>query len=298
MAERTNIILVIVDQWRADSFGIAGHRIVETPNIDNLFAGGTVFDRAYAAVPSCIAARASIMTGLHQAHHGRVGYFDGAPWDYEHTLAGLLTDAGYQTHCIGKMHVSPPRKRLGFESIELHDGYLATTRTQQVDQAVYDDYLPWLRERTGAPEADIIDAGIGCNGYTVRPWPYADLTHPSAWTVTRAIDFLRWRDPTHPFFLNLSFHRPHPPLDAPQWTLDLYRDVEVPEPVIGDWVDPESPISLYSQPSSPIPESQRQIERAIRGYWAQLSFIDNQLNRLVHALQEARLLLDRDRSRR
>lgn len=289
MTDRTNLILIIVDQWRADSFGITGHPFVETPNIDNLFAGGTVFDRAYAAVPSCIAARASIMTGLHQAHHGRVGYLDGVPWEYEHTLAGLLTGAGYQTHCVGKMHVSPPRKRLGFESVELHDGYLSHTRTDPVDQTVFDDYLPWLRDRTGAPEADIIDAGLGCNGYTVRPWPYDDLSHPSAWTVTRGIDFLRWRDPTNPFFLNLSFHRPHPPLDAPQWALDLYQDVEVPEPVVGDWVDPDRPISLYSMASSPIPESKRQIERTIRGYWAQLSFIDNQLNRLIHALQEARL---------
>ena len=31
------------------------------------------------------------------------------------------------------------------------------------------------------------------------------------WTTDRAIEFLEQRDPTRPFFLNLSYVRPHTP---------------------------------------------------------------------------------------
>ena len=90
MSERPNIILIQVDQWRADSLGFAGHPVAETPHLDGLFRQGVHFSQAYAAVPSCIAARASLHTGLTPRSHGRVGYQDGVPWDYEVTLAGLL----------------------------------------------------------------------------------------------------------------------------------------------------------------------------------------------------------------
>ena len=50
MSDRPNIVLLMVDQWRADCFGAMGHPVVETPNIDMLFERGTVFDRAYACL--------------------------------------------------------------------------------------------------------------------------------------------------------------------------------------------------------------------------------------------------------
>lgn len=280
-----NIIMVMVDQWRADHLGLSGHPVLETPTIDGLFARGTSFNRAYAAVPSCIAARASLLTGLEPCHHGRVGYRENVSWDYDVTLPGVLADAGYQTHCVGKMHVWPARRSLGFEGVELHDGYTFQERKGTGDYSLVDDYRVWLRERSSA-DADIVDAGIGCNGYTVRPWLVDEFLHPTSWTVTRSIDFLRRRDPTRPFFLKTSFHRPHPPLDPPQWSLDRYADVELPEIRVGSWVDTDRRIGGFTSEESPVPSSEREVDRARRAYLAQLTHIDNQLNRFVHALQE------------
>ena len=83
MLEKMNIILIMADQWRGDCLGLAGHSVVETPNLDRLFHDGVVFDQAYSAVPSCIAARAALLTGLSQRNHGRVGYKDRVKWDYK-----------------------------------------------------------------------------------------------------------------------------------------------------------------------------------------------------------------------
>ena len=74
--KQPNIVFIMTDQMRGDCMGIAGHPDVKTPFLDTLAARGTLFDRAYSACPSCIAARAALHTGLSQEKHGRVGYQD------------------------------------------------------------------------------------------------------------------------------------------------------------------------------------------------------------------------------
>ena len=78
-AGTANVLLITCDQLRGDSLGCYGHPIVETPYLDHLGAEGIRFTQAYAATPSCIAARASILTGMIPRRHGRVGYKDGSP---------------------------------------------------------------------------------------------------------------------------------------------------------------------------------------------------------------------------
>ena len=284
---RPNIVFVNVDQWRWDCLGYMGHSCVETPHLDRLFNDGVAFSNAYAAVPSCIAARASFMTGLTPRSHGRVGYRDRVPWNYDITLAGLLAGAGYHTQAVGKMHVHPARELLGFHHVVLHDGYLHTHRRVSGDLKLVDDYLPWLRQHCG-PAADYIDTGLGCNGYVVRPWVYDDMLHPSAWVTSQAVDFLRRRDPRKPFFLFASYHRPHPPIDPPRDYLAMYEGKPLPELPDGDWT------GMFPPPNrgidSPCPLDRAQIDRARRGYYAQITFIDHQLNRLIHALHEYEVL--------
>jgi arylsulfatase len=289
-----NILLIVVDQWRWDCLGAAGHPTVQTPHLDALAAEGTRFTSAYTAVPSCIAARAALLTGQHQRHHGRVGYQDGVPWTYPVTLGSVLAQAGYHTQVVGKMHVHPARNLLGFHNVVLHDGYLHFNRQRDPHLIADDDYLPDLRRRHGA-DADYIDSGMGCNGYAVSPWPYDPLLHPTAWVTSQSIDFLRRRDPTKPFFLMASYHRPHPPLDPPQAYLDIYRDLPLPPPARGDWVGGAGLPHISQRPGdaeNPRDLSLAQRERARRAYYAQCTFIDHQLNRLFMALGEHRVLDD------
>ncbi|NLD73062.1 MAG: sulfatase-like hydrolase/transferase, partial [Chloroflexi bacterium] len=217
---RPNIILIVADQWRGDCLSIAGHPVVHTPHLDEMALSGVRFNRAYTACPSCIPARAGLYTGMAQEHHGRVGYRDGVAWDYPVTMAGELTAAGYQTQAIGKMHVYPERSQMGFQNVILHDGYLHYSR-KQFAQAydMVDDYLPWLRRELGR-DADYFDHGVNCNSMVARPWDKEEYLHPTNWVVSQGIDFLRRRDPRKPFFLYLSFHRPHPPLDPPAWAFE------------------------------------------------------------------------------
>ncbi len=285
-----NIILLMTDQLRGDALGYAGHPDVKTPYLDTLASRGVAFDRAYSACPSCIAARAALHTGMEQSHHGRVGYEDSIPWRYEHTLAGELTRAGYYTQCVGKMHVHPLRNYLGFNNVDLHDGYLHAARYGNVpyreSQLVADDYFYWLKKELGA-DADVTDTGIDCNSWVARPWTHEEKYHPTNWVTDRCLDFLRRRDPDQPFFLMASYLRPHPPFDAPQCYFDLYRDKELRPPFVGTWESDE-----YLRRDGRIfdsrtgPADAELIRQAQIGYYACITHLDHQIGRLIMALVE------------
>ena len=286
MPDRPNVVLICVDQWRGDCLGVAGHPVVQTPYLDQLALEGARFSRAYSATPTCIPARAALYTGLGQRRHCRVGYQDGVPWDYPVTIAGEFTRHGYQTEAIGKLHVYPERSQLGFQHVTLHDGYLHYARRHHPNHDMIDDYLPWLRGQLGR-EADYFDNGLNCNSMVARPWDKPEHTHPTNYVVTQAVDFLRRRDPRKPFFLFLSFHRPHPPLDPPAWAFQQYLDQPMPDPPLGDWADLFAP---YAQPDRPDclvgAIDPRALQRARAGYYGHMTHIDQQLNRFFETLQE------------
>ena len=272
--KQPNIILLMTDQLRADALGYAGHP----------------FHAGVQGCPSCIAARAALHTGMEQSHHGRVGYEDNVPWRYPHTMAGELSKAGYYTQCVGKMHVYPLRNYLGFHNVDLHDGYLHSARYGHVpyreSQFVADDYFHWLRQELGA-DADVTDTGIDCNSWVARPWTHEEKYHPTNWVTDRCLDFLRRRDPDQPFFLMASYLRPHPPLDAPQYYFDLYKDKDLRKPFVGSWETDQflrRDGRIFDSKTGPIdPELIRQAQI---GYYACITHLDHQIGRLIMALIE------------
>jgi len=290
MPERPNIVLICTDQWRGDCLSIDGHPVVHTPYLDELALGGVRFRRAYSASPSCIAARTALMTGLAPRSHGRVGYEDGVEWSYPVTLAGELTRGGYQTQAVGKMHVWPERSQIGFQNVILHDGYLHHAR-RRLDLPQIDDYIPWLRSELGRSDADYCEHGLNCNSQVARPWDKPEYTHPTNWVTSQAIDFLRRRDPRKPFFLYVSYHRPHPPYDPPAWALEQYLHCDMPPAPVGDWTELFAEHSQPYHPSLAVGPIARPnaLHRARAGYYGSITHIDTQIERLMEMLSDYRL---------
>ncbi|MCL2734695.1 MAG: arylsulfatase [Actinomycetia bacterium] len=286
-----NIVLVCVDQWRGDALSAAGHPVVRTPYLDQLAGEGTRFSRGYSATPTCVPARVALMTGQSQEAHGRVGYTDGIPFDRTHpvSLPRELGRAGYQTQAIGKMHVWPERSRIGFDEILLHDGYLHFARRRNVrDLREVDDYLPWLRRQPGATaDEDYTDNGLNCNSVVARPWDKPESLHPTTWVATEAVNWLYRRDPTRPFFLYLSFHRPHSPLDPPQWAFDQYVGGPPADPPVGDWTGDWAAFRRDGAHDALVGRQSDDVHhRAKAGYYGHMSHIDQQVNRFLEALAE------------
>ncbi|GAB2609963.1 arylsulfatase [Kribbella endophytica] len=292
-----NVILICVDEWRGDALSCAGHPYVETPHLDELARSGVRFSNGYSATPTCVPARVALFTGQSQEAHGRVGYQEGVPFEVAHpvTVQGEFKRAGYHTQAIGKMHVWPERARLGFDDVVLHDGFLHyARRTQRREFGFFDDYVPWLRRQHGvSPDADYFDHGVNCNSVVSRPWDKAEELHPTHWVGTQAVEWMYRRDPTKPFFLYLSFHRPHPPYDPPRWAFEQYDALPAYTQVLGDWEsdwdefrrDGDYQASLGELPN-------RVVHRARAGYYGLMAQIDLQVNRIRESLMEFGLLDD------
>ncbi|MBT5608753.1 MAG: arylsulfatase [Lentisphaerae bacterium] len=278
--DRPNIVLIIADQMRGDCLSCDGHPLVETPALDELAGDGTHFRHAYTACPSCIPARATLMTGMNQWHTGILGMGRGQgamPCDYPHTLAGELTRHGYRTHLVGKGHFNPQRAMMGFQSHELDEsGRVGTPDFTS-------DYRIWFKEQVGSKPVTPDDHGVAFNSWMSRPWHLEEYLHPTSWTMTRALHFLANRDQSQPFFLNISFARPHSPYVPPQPYFDMYIDEETPQPHLGTWS------AMHDEPSDAVKtnawrgrRTDRQIHRARAGYYGDITFIDTQIGRLVN----------------
>ena len=117
-----NILFVIADQWRAQSFGYAGDPNVKTPNLDRFERQAVHFTQAVAGMPVCSPTRASLLTGQRPQTHGI--FLNDVPLSTNAvTLPKVLKTAGYDTGCIGKWHIDGHGSRSAFIPRERRQGF-------------------------------------------------------------------------------------------------------------------------------------------------------------------------------
>ena len=276
-----HIILIMTDQQRADAIGCMGNDAVISPNLDALAAEGTLFMNGYSSCPSSTPARAGLLTGLSPWHHGLLGYGKISP-EYKYEMPQMLKDAGYYTFGIGKMHWHPQRIKHGFE------GTLLDESGRVEDENFTSDYRQWFQ--TKAPGKNPDATGIGWNDHTASIYKLPENLHPTYWTGEMACELISNYDPTNkPLFLKVSFARPHSPYDPPQRYLDMYKDALIPDPAIGDWC------GKYAKKLNPEETAQdapygnfgnEYARNSRRHYYANITFIDEQIGRIIQTLKE------------
>lgn len=278
---KPNLLLLMTDQHRADWLGCDGNRAVNTPNLDRIANEGVRFRNAYSSTPTCTPARAALLTGMSPWHHGMLGYGKVAN-AYPAEMPQLLRNSGYQTLGIGKMHWSPQRHLHGFHNTILDESSRAESKEFR------SDYRAWFASQ--APNLDPDATGIGFNDYTAKPYVLPERLHPTRWTADTAVNFLDTYHRAEPFFLKVSFARPHSPYDPPQRFWDMYKDADLPAARAGKWADKYRP---RNGPKDDIwhgdmgPEL---VRRARIGYSGSVSFLDEQIGRILSSLESRRLL--------
>jgi len=271
MSNQPNVLLITTDHWSAAQLGVAGHPTIQTPTLDQMARNGIRFTNAYAECPICIPARRTLMTGTPPRTHGdRTFMTDALMPEGLPTLAQTFRDAGYQAQAVGKLHVYPPRDRIGFDDV-----ILAEEGRPQL--GAIDDHQLFLGDEGYAGQG--FAHGMSNNDYQHRPWHLPEYTHVTNWTTQQMVRQIKRRDPLRPSFWYLSYCHPHPPLVPLQCYLDMYRELEIDMPVTGDWATASAGIPHMIQRVQDKWNhfNASQIQAIRRAFYALCTHIDHQM---------------------
>ena len=245
---------------------------------------GTRFTNCYSESPVCIPARRTLMTGQNPKSHGDRVFGPMNRMPDVATVAQQFRNAGYQADAVGKLHVYPQRDRIGFDGVILDE-------EGRTESGTMDDYDIFLGDQ-GYPGRQF-DHGMSTNQYYWRPWHLPEELHVTAWAGRAMTRTIKRRDPTKPAFWYLGFRHPHPPLVPPQSYLDLYRDVEIDEPVWGNWSGQDAediPFAISALRGMASNYSKTDIIDARRAIYALCTQIDHQIRGVIGTLREEGLL--------
>jgi len=242
-----NVLFVMCDQLRADYLSCYGHPVLQTTNIDALAARGVRFERAYAQSAVCVPSRMSFYTGRYVASHGTT--WNHVPFPVSQvTIGDHLRSAGLRATLAGKTHVIPDHeglKRFGVDpdsntgSLLLEGGFYELDRydghAPPGNESGYGDYLRQHGYTSADPWNDYVISALDESGKKVSGWWLQNAHLPAlvreehsetAYMTQRALDFIR-SQADQPWFLHLSYIKPHWPLMAPAPYHAMYRDSDI-----------------------------------------------------------------------
>jgi iduronate 2-sulfatase len=283
---KTNVLFIAVDDLRP-ALGCYGDKVVKSPNIDKLAAGGMVFHRAYCQQAVCSPSRTSLLTGRRP---DTTKVYD------------LVTH--FRTHLPDVVTVPQHFKNNGYHSQGIGKLY----------HAGYDDAKSWSVPHTvgGAP-------GYGPEGQALMkklraeakknavepkrlrglPWEAPDVGDDELTdgaTTVKAIDALR-KVKDKPFFLGVGYLKPHLPFVAPKKYWDLYKADDfklatnpyspkgAPAYAPSGWGE----LRAYHGMPKKGPVTDAQARSLIHGYHACVSYLDAQVGRLLEELDRLKL---------
>jgi arylsulfatase A-like enzyme len=273
-----NLLLIHSDQHRYDCIRAHGLRELDTPNLDRLCAEGTRFTRAYATIPICTPARASLLTGAWPHRHGSfcipTSELNRAARRELPTFFTELKNAGYRSGWVGKYH-----RELEADEPGPADGV--------------DSFHPlwhYQKERLARGLSPIPNAhGLFGDEDSVSP---ADFS-PLAWQADRVIDLLE-QTSDRPFVIRWDPPEPHLPCNPVREFARRYRAEDIP------------PWQSFPDPQHGKPAAQKRQKRiwglenwtwedwqpVVRLYYGVITELDHHLGRILDTLDRLGLAND------
>lgn len=273
------------DEHNPKVLGCAGHPVIHTPNLDALAARGTSFSSCYTTSPVCIPARAGFACGkyIHQiGYWDNADAYDGAAPSWHHLLRGN----GHRVASVGKLHFRLAGEDHGF-SEEIIPMHIYQGKGDLLG-LIRDDMPP-----RGNSKKMIAMAGPGESTYTLydkdicsraQVWLHEQATRRGASSQDK------------PWALFVSFVAPHFPLTAPPEHYYRYWKRELPMPKL--YAREERPKHPYIVDYSrnfnydDYFASPQDVKKALAGYFGLVSYLDENIGKVLAALRDAGLADD------
>jgi len=284
---RPNFLIVMVDQLNGTLFPDGPADFLHAPHLKALAARSARFANNYTASPLCAPGRASFMSGQlpsrTQVYDNAAEFASSIP-----TYAHHLRSAGYHTVLSGKMHFVGPDQLHGFEERLTTDIYPADFGWTP-DYRKPGERIDWWYHNLGS----VTGAGVA---EITNQMEYDDEVAFHA--AQKLYEFSRVSDQAErrPWCLTVSFTHPHDPYVARRKYWDLYEDCPALEPEVGfipyDSQDPHSKRLYKASDYDSFDIKPEQVRRSRRGYFANISYLDDKIGELLSVLERTRMLDD------
>ncbi len=223
---KTNVLWLMADQLRWDTFGFMNHPMVRTPNLDRLAARGTTFTRSYCSMGICVPSRASFFTGRYLYGHGALNnHYPMKPFEEAPDFVTFFRDAGYRCANLGKHHCGRNGGKVWEFQGNAEDAFGATAPTRA-------PFLPHVFPDTvflgGIESSNPNDVLHGI-------YPGPPETSKSYHLANAAIRWLYYNDDPRPFLLRVSLDDPHPPVTPPEPYASMYDPEAIPDDLLERW---------------------------------------------------------------
>lgn len=213
LADRPNVILIMVDTLRADRLPVYGYKGVATPALDRFAADSVVFDNAHAQASWTKPSTATLLTGLYPSTHRAIGKADRLP-EAVVTLAESMAKGGWRTGgIVSNVNLAPSYQfDQGFgDYLYLAPDYFFGAKESSSKLAVYNG-LRMVRERFLSQDKEV------------------QHYYQDAATVTRAGNAWIDRNGGTRFFLFLHYMDPHDPYFHHPYDGTAVARVQTPKP--------------------------------------------------------------------
>jgi arylsulfatase A-like enzyme len=239
--KRPNILFFFPDQQRFDWVGTHPDIPVRTPNLDALGKRGVRFERAVCAAPVCAPSRACLAAGVEYDRCGVASNQFDFPLDRT-TFYKLLRDSGYHVTGCGKFDLSKKTKDWGLDGKNrlaewgFSDGVNSSGKWDgfiEGSEEPTDPYMAYLHEN-GLAESHLADYKKRrgrLEGYSVtEPTPLPEEAYCDNWVANKGLELIRNAPADKPWFLQINFPGPHPPVDITHRMEKLARGFDHPQP--------------------------------------------------------------------
>jgi len=303
-AKKPNVLFIMADDLNTALSGY-GHPTCETPNLDRLANQGTTFTRAYCQFPLCGPSRASIMTGQYPLSNG-VTKNGGHLRTKVPTLPQAFLESGYWTGRVSKIyhmgvpghiytgdngddHAASWKERYNVSVMETLTPGKAEDVMLADSTAVYDEYrAKWQEKKNKGGKLKIDHGNHQGSDFVIVEADAADAELADGAAADIAIGLLEQRAAAgEPFFLAVGFVRPHVPLVAPRRSFEGYPTGQMKPPDVpeGDLDDIPGRAKGHTNAAKYklSPEAQ---QKALRGYYASITYMDEQVGRLLDTLDK------------